>query len=41
MTMQPVYADAPSTLDGTGRRIFDTGLCLPSGSSLTDDEIVS
>lgn len=39
MTMQPVYADAPSTLDGTGRRIFDTGLCLPSGSSLTDDEI--
>lgn len=40
MHMQPVFADAPYySSDGTEERLFDTGLCLPSGSVLTDDDI--
>lgn len=47
MNMQPIYADCPyyseSTLkgdnSGVGEWLFDRGLCLPSGSSLTDEEI--
>lgn len=40
MHMQPVYAEAPYYGEGCCDRIFDTGLCLPSGSSLTDDEVL-
>ncbi len=39
MHMQPVFADAPCYGGACAGRIFDTGLCLPSGSSLTDEEI--
>ena len=39
MNMQPVYADAPFYGDGCAERLFNRGLCLPSGSNLTDDEI--
>ncbi len=39
MHMQPVFADAPYYGGDCSRRIFESGLCLPSGSSLTDDEI--
>ena len=39
MNMQPVYADAPFYGDGCAERLFNRGLCLPSGSILTDDEI--
>ena len=39
MNMQPVYADAPFYGNGCAERLFDRGLCLPSGSILTDDEI--
>jgi len=39
MQMQPVYADAPYYGGDCSKRIFETGLCLPSGSSLTDDDI--
>jgi pyridoxal phosphate-dependent aminotransferase EpsN len=35
MHLQPVYRDCPSRLDGTSAELFRTGLCLPSGSSLT------
>ena len=41
MNMQPVYADAPFYGDGTAERLFGHGLCLPSGSILTDDEIAA
>lgn len=37
--LQPVFADASATLDGTSESLFATGLCLPSGSSLTDDQV--
>jgi dTDP-4-amino-4,6-dideoxygalactose transaminase len=35
MHQQPVFAGCAARLDGTSDRIFATGLCLPSGSSLT------
>jgi pyridoxal phosphate-dependent aminotransferase EpsN len=38
MHLQPVFADAPARVDGTAQRLFATGLCLPSGSSLTEDD---
>ena len=39
MHMQPVYADAPYYGGDVCEKLFDTGLCLPSGSSLSDDDI--
>jgi dTDP-4-amino-4,6-dideoxygalactose transaminase len=44
MHMQPVFADAPYYGEGISERLFDVGLCLPSGSNLTPadlDRIVS
>ena len=39
MSMQPLFADAPFYGDGTAERLFNHGLCLPSGSILTDDDV--
>ena len=39
MHLQPVYASAPFYGNGTSEKIFSQGLCLPSGSSLSDDDI--
>lgn len=39
MHMQPVYADAPYYGGEVAERLFDRGLCLPSGSSLSDADI--
>lgn len=41
MHMQPVFADAPFYGDGVGEELFSRGLCLPSGSSLTDEEVTA
>lgn len=41
MHLQPIFAQAPFYGDGTSDRLFDNGLCLPSGSSLTDADIES
>ncbi|MGN6492910.1 MAG: DegT/DnrJ/EryC1/StrS family aminotransferase [Agriterribacter sp.] len=38
MHKQPVFADAPFYGDGTSERLFEKGLCLPSGSNLTNEE---
>lgn len=38
MHLQPVFADAPYFGDGLSERLFAQGLCLPSGSNLTDAE---
>lgn len=40
MHMQPVFAGTPFYGDGTAERLFQHGLCLPSGSNLTDAELV-
>jgi len=43
MHLQPLYAGAPyfthAPGDDVSARLFDAGLCLPSGSSLTDGEL--
>lgn len=39
MHMQPVWAQAPFYSSGVGESLFARGLCLPSGSSLTDADI--
>lgn len=36
MHLQPLFAGATSFIDGTSDRLFSQGLCLPSGSSLSD-----
>jgi dTDP-4-amino-4,6-dideoxygalactose transaminase len=38
MHLQPVYQDAPFYGEGTAARLFEQGLCLPSGSNLTPAE---
>ena len=39
MHLQPVYADRPSFDTGASESLFLHGLSLPSGSSLTDDDV--
>lgn len=39
MHLQPVFKDAPRYTNGTSEALFDKGLCLPSGSSLTEAQI--
>ncbi len=36
MHLQPLFAEAPMTGGAVAEQIFATGLCLPSGSSLSD-----
>jgi len=38
MHLQPVFKDLPYYGGQTAEDLFDRGLCLPSGSNLTDDE---
>jgi dTDP-4-amino-4,6-dideoxygalactose transaminase len=39
MHLQPVFAECQRRVDGTSDRLFDQGLCLPSGSGMTDEEL--
>jgi dTDP-4-amino-4,6-dideoxygalactose transaminase len=39
MHLQPLYADAPRVGGVVSARIFATGLCLPSGSAMTDADV--
>jgi dTDP-4-amino-4,6-dideoxygalactose transaminase len=39
MHLQPVFADAPFFGDGTSEKLFEDGLCLPSGSNLTGEDL--
>jgi dTDP-4-amino-4,6-dideoxygalactose transaminase len=39
MHMQPLFADASARVDGTSQRLFETGLCLPSGSGMPDEDL--
>ena len=36
---QPVFKDCPRYLKGVSDQLFEKGLCLPSGSSLTDEDL--
>jgi dTDP-4-amino-4,6-dideoxygalactose transaminase len=39
MHLQPVFAGAPYYGDRTSERLFEQGLCLPSGSNLTTEDL--
>ncbi len=39
MHQQPVYKDAPAYVNGVSDRLFKTGLCLPSGPWVSDDDV--
>lgn len=39
MHLQPVFKDADSFTNGISESLFSSGLCLPSGTALTDSEL--
>ena len=39
MHLQPVFSKYPSYVNGTSEALFNKGLCLPSGSNLTEDDV--
>jgi dTDP-4-amino-4,6-dideoxygalactose transaminase len=39
MHLQPAFADCRAVVDGTSQRLFEHGLCLPSGSGLSDADV--
>jgi dTDP-4-amino-4,6-dideoxygalactose transaminase len=39
MHLQPIFGNAPSYLNGVSQHLFDHGLCLPSGSNLSDMDL--
>lgn len=38
MHLQPVFADMPYYGGEVAQKLFDNGLCLPSGSNLSDED---
>lgn len=38
MHRQPVFSSCPAYVNGTSDELFSQGLCLPSGSNMTDDD---
>ena len=38
MHLQPVFSDCPKYLNGTCEDLFNRGLCLPSGSNMSDED---
>lgn len=41
MHLQPVFEQAPFYGDGTAEKLFEQGLCLPSGSNLSQENLES
>lgn len=39
MHLQPVFEKYPKYVNGTSENLFETGLCLPSGSDLTENDL--
>ncbi|MET0885786.1 MAG: aminotransferase class I/II-fold pyridoxal phosphate-dependent enzyme [Mycetocola sp.] len=39
MHLQPVFEGAAATVNGSAERLFQTGMTLPSGSVLSDDQV--
>jgi len=39
MHLQPLFQNELAVVDGTSKRLFSQGICLPSGSSLRDEEV--
>ena len=40
MHLQPLFSGALSVTDGTSQQLFAKGLCLPSGSSMSDSDVM-
>ncbi len=38
MHLQPVFSTCPAYLSGTSEKLFNEGLCLPSGTNMTDED---
>ncbi|MGL5980477.1 MAG: DegT/DnrJ/EryC1/StrS family aminotransferase [Phocaeicola sp.] len=38
--LQPVFGKVPKYVNGVSERLFDSGLCLPSGSALTEEDLL-
>jgi UDP-N-acetylbacillosamine transaminase len=39
MHMQPLFSDALMVEDGTSQRLFKQGICLPSGSNMSNADV--
>jgi dTDP-4-amino-4,6-dideoxygalactose transaminase len=39
MHLQPVFKSCPAYVNGTSQNLFEKGLCLPSGSNLTEAQL--
>ena len=39
MHLQPVFESCPSFINGTSEFLFNRGLCLPSGSNISEDDL--
>ena len=40
MHLQPLFKDALVIEDGTSQKLFEKGICLPSGSSMNDEDVL-
>jgi UDP-N-acetylbacillosamine transaminase len=40
MHMQPLFSDAMVIENGTSQKLFEHGICLPSGSSMSDEDVM-
>jgi dTDP-4-amino-4,6-dideoxygalactose transaminase len=38
--LQPAFDQHPGRVDGTSQQLFERGICVPSGSAMTDDDVV-
>ena len=38
MHLQPVFSECPAFVNGVSENLFEKGLCLPSGSNMTDED---
>jgi dTDP-4-amino-4,6-dideoxygalactose transaminase len=38
MHLQPAFSSCPAYLNGTSEKLFANGLCLPSGSNMSDQD---
>lgn len=39
MHLQPVFSSCPAYIDGTSENLFEKGLCLPSGSDMSENTL--
>ena len=39
MHLQPIFQGALSVIDGTSEDLFERGICLPSGTNMSDNTI--